>query len=328
MNNNGEIIIYQSDDGLTKIQVDLHNGSVWLTANQMAQLFEKNETNIRRHINNVFSEGELVKENNTQFLRVDGVKQPVAFYNLDVIISVGYRVKSIRGTQFRIWATERLKEYMIKGFTMDDERLKQLGGGSYWKELLDRIRDIRSSEKVLYRQVLDLYATSVDYDPKSAESVRFFKIVQNKLHYAAHGHTAAEVIYQRADADKPFMGLRTFKGEMPVLSDVKVAKNYLDENELKILNNLVSGYFDFAEVQAMRHNPMRMSDYIEHLDRVLSSTGEKLLEGAGTVSHNQAMAKAEQEYRKYQAETLSPVEEAYLETIRETEKLAKKKSRE
>lgn len=328
MNNNGEIIIYQSDDGLTKIRVDLHDGSVWLTANQMAQLFEKNETNIRRHINNVFSEGELVKENNTQFLRVDGVKQPVAFYNLDVIISVGYRVKSIRGTQFRIWATERLKEYMIKGFTMDDERLKQLGGGSYWKELLDRIRDIRSSEKVLYRQVLDLYATSVDYDPKSAESIRFFKIVQNKLHYAAHGHTAAEVIYQRADADKPFMGLRTFKGEMPVLSDVKVAKNYLDENELKILNNLVSGYFDFAEVQAMRHNPMRMSDYIEHLDRVLSSTGEKLLEGAGSVSHNQAMAKAEQEYRKYQAETLSPVEEAYLETIRETEKLAKKKSRE
>lgn len=328
MNNNGEIIIYQSDDGLTKIQVDLHDGSVWLTANQMAQLFEKDETNIRKHINNVFSEGELVKENNTQFLRVVGVKQPVAFYNLDVIISVGYRVKSIRGTQFRIWATERLKEYMIKGFTMDDERLKQLGGGNYWKELLDRIRDIRSSEKVLYRQVLDLYATSVDYDPKSTESVRFFKIVQNKLHYAAHGHTAAEVIYQRADADKPFMGLRTFKGEMPVLSDVKVAKNYLDENELKILNNLVSGYFDFAEVQAMRHNPMHMTDYIAHLDRVLSSTGEKLLEGAGTVSHKQAMAKAEQEYRKYQAETLSPVEEAYLETIRETEKLAKKKSRE
>lgn len=328
MDNNGEIIIYQSDDGLTRIQVNLHDGSVWLTANQMAQLFEKDETNIRKHINNVFSEGELVKENNTQFLRVVGVKQPVAFYNLDVIISVGYRVKSIRGTQFRIWATERLKEYMIKGFTMDDDRLKQLGGGNYWKELLDRIRDIRSSEKVLYRQVLDLYATSVDYDPKSAESVRFFKIVQNKLHYAAHGHTAAEVIYQRADAGKPFMGLRTFKGEMPVLSDVKVAKNYLDENELKILNNLVSGYFDFAEVQAMRHNLMHMSDYIEHLDRVLSSTGEKLLEGAGTVSHKQAMEKAAQEYRKYQAETLSPVEEAYLETIRETEKIAEKKARE
>ena len=210
---------------------------------------------------------------------------------------------------------------------MDDERLKQLGGGNYWKELLDRIRDIRSSEKVLYRQVLDLYATSVDYDPNSAESVRFFKIVQNKLHYAAHGHTAAEVIYQRADASKPFMGLKTFRGEMPVLSDVKVAKNYLDENELKILNNLVSGYFDFAEVQAMRHNPMHMADYIEHLDKVLSTTGERQLNGAGSVTHQQAMEKAEKEYRKYQAETLSLVEKAYLKTIRETEKVAKKKAR-
>lgn len=252
----------------------------------------------------------------------------MVYYNLDMIISLGYRIKSSIATNFRRWATERLKEYMIKGFTMDDERLKQLGGGSYWKELLDRIRDIRSSEKVLYRQALDLYATSVDYDPTSAESVRFFKIVQNKLHYAAHGHTAAEVIYQRADASKPFMGLKTFKGEVPVLSDVRVVKNYLDENELKILNNLVSGYFDFAEVQAMRHNPMHMSDYIEHLDRVLSTTGEKLLEGTGTVSHKQAMEKAEQEYRKYQVETLSPVEEAYLEIIREAEKLPKGKARE
>lgn len=328
MNNNGDIMIYQTDDGLTKIQVDLHDGSVWLTANQMAQLFERNETTIRKHINNVFTDGELTKENNTQFLRVDGVKQPVAYYNLDVIISVGYRVKSIRGTQFRIWATERLKEYMIKGFTLDDERMKQLGGGGYWKELLDRIRDIRSSEKVMYRQVLDLYATSVDYDPRSEESVRFFKIVQNKLHYAAHGHTAPEVIYERADATKPFMGLKTFKGEMPVLQDVKIAKNYLDENELKILNNIVSGYFDFAEVQAMRHNAMHMSDYIEHLDKILSSTGEKMLKGAGTVSHKRAMEKAEQEYRKYQVQTLSPVETAYLESIKETEKLAKKKSRE
>ncbi len=328
MNNNGDIMIYQTDDGLTKIQVDLHDGSVWLTANQMAQLFERNETTIRKHINNVFTDGELTKENNTQFLRVDGVKQPVAYYNLDVIISVGYRVKSIRGTQFRIWATERLKEYMIKGFTLDDERMKQLGGGGYWKELLDRIRDIRSSEKVMYRQVLDLYATSVDYDPRSEESVRFFKIVQNKLHYAAHGHTAPEVIYERADATKPFMGLKTFKREMPVLQDVKIAKNYLDENELKILNNIVSGYFDFAEVQAMRHNEMHMSDYIEHLDKILSSTGEKMLKGAGTVSHKRAMEKAEQEYRKYQVQTLSPVETAYLESIKETEKLAKKKSRE
>lgn len=331
MDNNGEIIIYQSDDGLTHIDVKMEDETVWLTQAQLVQLYQTSKSNVSEHIKHIFEEGELDENAVVRKFRTtaaDGKNYSTTYYNLDMIISLGYRIKSAVATNFRRWATERLKEYMIKGFTMDDERLKQLGGGSYWKELLDRIRDIRSSEKVLYRQVLDLYATSVDYDPKSAESIHFFKIVQNKLHYAAHGHTAAEVIYQRADADKPFMGLRTFKGEMPVLSDVKVAKNYLDENELKILNNLVSGYFDFAEVQAMRHNPMHMSDYIEHLDRVLSSTGEKLLEGAGTVSHKQAMAKAEQEYRKYQVETLSPVEKAYLETIRETEKLAKKKSRE
>ena len=334
MDNNGEIIIYQTDDGLTHIDVKMEDETVWLTQQQMAELYQTSRTNVVEHITHIYEEGEL-DENSTcrkfRQVRQEGnrqVNREMVYYNLDMIISLGYRVKSSIATNFRRWATERLKEYMIKGFTMDDERLKQLGGGSYWKELLDRIRDIRSSEKVLYRQVLDLYATSVDYDPNSAESVRFFKIVQNKLHYAAHGHTAAEVIYQRADASKPFMGLKTFKGEMPVLSDVKVAKNYLNEDELKILNNLVSGYFDFAEVQAMRHNPMHMSDYIEHLDRVLSTTGEKLLEGAGTVSHKQAMEKAEQEYRKYQVETLSPVEEAYLETIRETEKLAKGKARE
>ena len=334
MDNNGEIIIYQTDDGLTHIDVKMEDETVWLTQQQMAELYQTSRTNVVEHITHIYEEGEL-DENSTcrkfRQVRQEGnrqVNREMVYYNLDMIISLGYRIKSSIATNFRRWATERLKEYMIKGFTMDDERLKQLGGGSYWKELLDRIRDIRSSEKVLYRQVLDLYATSVDYDPTSAESVRFFKIVQNKLHYAAHGHTAAEVIYQRADASKPFMGLKTFKGEMPVLSDVKVAKNYLDENELKILNNLVSGYFDFAEVQAMRHNPMHMSDYIEHLDRVLSTTGEKLLEGAGTVSHKQAMEKAEQEYRKYQVETLSPVEEAYLETIREAEKLAKGKARE
>ena len=334
MDNNGEIIIYQTDDGLTHIDVKMEEETVWLTQQQMAELYHTSRTNVVEHITHIYEEGEL-DENSTcrkfRQVRQEGnrqVNREMVCYNLDMIISLGYRIKSSIATNFRRWATERLKEYMIKGFTMDDERLKQLGGGSYWKELLDRIRDIRSSEKVLYRQVLDLYATSVDYDPTSAESVRFFKIVQNKLHYAAHGHTAAEVIYQRADASKPFMGLKTFKGEMPVLSDVKVAKNYLDEDELKILNNLVSGYFDFAEVQAMRHNPMHMSDYIEHLDRVLSTTGEKLLEGAGTVSHKQAMEKAEQEYRKYQVETLSPVEEAYLETIRETEKLAKGKARE
>ena len=334
MDNNGEIIIYQTDDGLTHIDVKMEDETVWLTQQQMAELYQTSRTNVVEHIIHIYEEGEL-NENSTcrkfRQVRQEGnrqVNREMVYYNLDMIISLGYRVKSSIATNFRRWATERLKEYMIKGFTTDDERLKQLGGGGYWKELLDRIRDIRSSEKVLYRQVLDLYATSVDYDPTSAESVRFFKVVQNKLHYAAHGHTAAEVIYQRADASKPFMGLKTFKSEMPVLSDVKVAKNYLDEDELKILNNLVSGYFDFAEVQAMRHNPMHMSDYIEHLDRVLSTTGEKLLEGAGTVSYKQAMEKAEQEYRKYQVENLSPVEEAYLETIRETEKLAKGKARE
>ena len=317
MDSNGEIIIYQTDDGLTHIDVKMEDETVWLTQQQMAELYQTSRTNVVEHITHIYEEGEL-DENSTcrkfRQVRQEGnrqVNREMVYYNLDMIISLGYHIKSSIATNFRRWATERLKEYMIKGFTMDDKRLKQLGGGSYWKELLDRIRDIRSSEKVLYRQVLDLYATSVDYDPTSAESVRFFKIVQNKLHYAAHGHTAAEVIYQRADASKPFMGLKTFKGEMPVLSDVKVAKNYLDEDELKILNNLVSGYFDFAEVQAMRHNPMHMSDYIEHLDRVLSTTGEKLLEGAGTVSHKQAKEKAEREYRKYQVETLSPVEEAY-----------------
>ena len=331
MDNNGEIIIYQTDDGLTHIDVKMEDETVWLTQAQLVQLYQTSKSNVSEHIKHIFEEGELEENAVVRKFRTtaaDGKNYNTTYYNLDMIISLGYRIKSSIATNFRRWATERLKEYMIKGFTMDDERLKQLGGGSYWKELLDRIRDIRSSEKVLYRQVLDLYATSVDYDPTSAESVRFFKIVQNKLHYAAHGHTAAEVIYQRADASKPFMGLKTFKGEMPVLSDVKIAKNYLNEDELKILNNLVSGYFDFAEVQAMRHNPMHMSDYIEHLDRVLSTTGEKLREGAGTVSHKQAMEKAEQEYRKYQVETLSPVEEAYLETIRETEKLAKWKARE
>ena len=233
-----------------------------------------------------------------------------------MIISLGYRVKSLIATRFRQWATERLNEYIRKGFTMDDERLKNLGGGNYWKELLDRIRDIRSSEKVLYRQVLDLYATSVDYDPKSAESITFFKIVQNKLHFAAHGHTAAEVIYERADGDKPFMGLTSFSGNMPTAKDVKIAKNYLEADELKVLNNLVSGYFDFAEIQAMRRNPMYMSDYINQLDSILSSTGEKLLNDAGKISHEQAMQKAMTEYRKYQEKTLTKVEHAYLETIK------------
>ena len=234
-----------------------------------------------------------------------------------MIISLGYRVKSSIATRFRQWATEHLKEYMIKGFVMDDERLKGNGGGNYWKELLDRIRDIRSSEKVLYRQVLDLYATSVDYDPHSEESLRFFKIVQNKLHFAAHGHTAAEIIFKRADAEKPFMGLTSFSGELPVLKDVGVAKNYLREEELKVLNNLVSGYFDLAEINAIEHKPMYMNDYVEQLDAILTSGNRKLLIDSGKVSHEQAMKKAKEEYRKYQEITISPVEKAYMETIKD-----------
>lgn len=244
-----------------------------------------------------------------------------------MIISLGYRVKSKIATNFRRWAAERLKEYMIKGFTMDDERLKNLGGGNYWKELLDSIRDIRSSEKVMYRQVLDLYATSVDYDPKSSESIAFFKMVQNKLHYAAHGHTAAEVIYERADASQPFMGLKSFSGDFPVLKDISIAKKYLNDEELKILNNIVSGYFDFAEIQAMRHNPMHMEDYVEHLDNVLKTTDEKVLQGAGTISHAQAIEKATEEYRKYQVQNLSPVEEEYLESIKNIHSTVKKNSK-
>ena len=319
MTDNGNIIIYQTEDGLTKLDVQLHDETVWLSLDMMAQLFQRDKSTISRHIKNIFAERELQTSAvvaNFATTASDGKTYQVDYYNLDVIISVGYRVKSLRGTQFRIWATQRLKEYIIKGFTMDDERLKGNAGGNYWKELLGRIRDIRSSEKVLYRQVLDLYATSVDYDPKSEESVRFFKIVQNKLHYAAHGHTAAEVIYERVDAEKPFMGLTTFAGELPALKDISVAKNYLSESELKILNNLVSGYFDLAEINAMEHKPMYMSDYVQQLDSVLSVGNRPLLEGAGSVSHAQAIEKATAEYRKWQTNTLSPVEQEYMRTIK------------
>ena len=243
-----------------------------------------------------------------------------------MIISLGYRIKSSIATQFRIWATERLKEYIIKGFTMDDERLKQNGGGNYWKELLDRIRDIRSSEKVLYRQVLDLYATSKDYDAKAPETIEFFKVVQNKLHYAAHGHTASEVIYERVDSDKPFMGLTTFSSELPTKSEAKIAKNYLTPEELKILNNLVSGYFDFAEIYAARHEYLYMKDYLKQLDNILSATGEKVLQNAGKIKHSDAMRKVDAEYKKYQQKTITPVEAAYLESLKTIEKsLSKKK---
>ena len=333
MQNKGEIIIYQTQDGETKLSVNLQNETVWLSLDQMAELFQRDKSTISRHIKNVFEEGELPQNSTVaKFATVQKegereVERNIDYYNLDVIISVGYRVKSKRGTQFRIWANTVLKEYIKKGFAMDDERLKGNGGGSYWKELLDRIRDIRSSEKVLYRQVLDLYATSVDYNPKSDESIQFFKIVQNKLHYAAHGHTAAEVIYDRADAEKPFMGLTSFEGELPSIKDVIIAKNYLSESELKILNNLVSGYFDLAEINAIEHRSMYMSDYVSQLDSVLSSGNRKLLEGAGKISHEQAIKKATEEYRKYQVLTLSPVEKDYLESLKTIEADVKKKTR-
>ena len=333
MNDLSEMIIYTTEDGLTKVNVNFDGDTVWLTMNQMAELFQRDKSTISRHIKNVFEEGELNREATVAFfatVQTEGertVERMLDYYNLDVIISVGYRVKSQRGVQFRIWATNILKEYMRKGFALDDERLKGNAGGSYWKELLDRIRDIRSSEKMLYRQVLDLYATSVDYDPHSDESVQFFKIVQNKLHFAAHGHTAAEVIYERADAEKPFMGLTNFAGEHPALKDVGVAKNYLQEDELKILNNLVSGYFDLAEISAIEHRPMYMEDYVKQLDLVLASGNRKLLEGAGSVSHQQAIDKAKSEYRKYQTATLSPAEQAYLDSIKAVAKEVKKKSR-
>ena len=320
----GEMVIYQSDEEV-RLDVRLESNTVWLNIEQIAQLFNKGRTTISGHISNIFKEGELDEQvvcrnfrHTTQHGAIEGKTQSkeVKYYNLDVIISVGYRVKSIQGTRFRQWATQRLHEYIVKGFTMDDERLKNLGGGSYWKELLDRIRDIRSSEKVLYRQVLDVYATSVDYDPRTEASRLFFKIVQNKLHYAAHGHTAAEVIYERADAEKPFMGLMSFKGELPCLNDIKIAKNYLDEKEMKVLNNIVSGYFDFAEIMALEHKPVYMMDYVKQLDSILMSTGRPLLQGTGSVSHEDAMEKALAEYRKYQVKTLSPVEQAYLDSIK------------
>ena len=334
MDEQQNIIIYQSEDGSIRLDVRLEDKTVWLTQEQIAMLFNKGRSTITEHISNIFKEGELEENkvcrkirHTTQHGAIEGKSQlkEVKLYNLDVIISVGYRVKSIQGTRFRQWATERLHEYIVKGFALDDERLKNLGGGSYWKELLDRIRDIRSSEKVLYRQVLDLYATAVDYDPRSEASRLFFKIVQNKLHYAAHGHTAAEVIYERADADKPFMGLTTFKGELPCLNEVKIAKNYLSADELKILNNLVSGYFDFAEIQALKHRPMYMEDYVHQLDNNISSIGEEVLTDGGTVSHEEAMEKAVAEYRKFQVKTLSSVEQAYLESIKGIEKKAKRR---
>ena len=331
MEDNNQIIIYQSEDGETRIEVKFTGETVWLSQQQMAELYQSSRSNVVEHIKHIYEDEELDEESTCRKfrqVRQEGARQvtrEIPFYNLDMIISLGYRIRSVIATHFRRWATERLKEYIIKGFTMDDERLKGYGGGVYWRELLDRIRDIRSSEKVMYRQVLDLYATAVDYDPSSETSVEFFKIVQNKLHFAAHGNTAAEVIYNRANADSPMMGLTSFKGDHPTLRDAQVAKNYLNENELKILNNLVSGYFDFAEIQAMKRRPMYMEDYVKQLDMILSSTGESLLNGPGSVSHKQAMDKAREEYRKFQVRELSPVERAYLDTIKALNAKAKKK---
>lgn len=328
MEENNKILIYTDNDGLTKIDVKLEEDTLWLTQAQMCELYQTSKSNVSEHIKHIFEEGELQEDSVVRKFRTtatDGKSYNVTYYNLDMIISLGYRIRSVIATHFRRWATERLKEYIIKGFTMDDERLKGNGGGAYWRELLDRIRDIRSSEKVMYRQVLDLYATAVDYDPRSEISVEFFKIVQNKLHFAAHGNTAAEVIFKRANADAPMMGLMSFKGDHPTLRDAQIAKNYLNENELKILNNLVSGYFDFAEIQAMKRRPMYMEDYVKQLDMILSSTGEALLNGLGSVSHLQAMDKARKEYRKFQVRKLSLVERAYLDTIKALNAKAKKK---
>lgn len=327
MEGKSQFLIYQTEDGFTKISVKLEDENIWLSIDQMAALFGRDKSTISRHIKNIFREGELQQNSVVAKFATtasDNKTYQVDYYNLDVIISVGYRVKSIQGTKFRIWATEKLKEYLVKGFTMNDERLKNLGGGNYWKELLDRIRDIRSSEKVMYRQVLDLYATATDYDPKNEASITFFKMVQNKLHYAAHGNTASEVIYFRVDSEKPFVGLTHFKGSHPTQAEAMVAKNYLTEQELRVLNNLVSAYFDLAELNAIEEREMKMNDFIRELDNILSSAGREVLDNAGKISHNQAEEKARKEYKKYKAKTLADVEKAYLRTINDLQKEAKK----
>jgi hypothetical protein len=321
------ILMYTTEDGVTKVEVTFDNDTVWLSLDQIADLFQRNKSTISRHIKNIFLEGELSRNSvvaNFATTGSDGKRYHVDFYNLDVIISVGYRVKSLRGTQFRIWATNILKEYMIKGFALDDERLKNLGGGNYFDELLARIRDIRSSEKVFWRKVLEIYATSIDYNPKAESSVQFFKQVQNKMHWAAHKHTAAEVIYQRADADKDNMGLTTWSGKRIKLSDVEVAKNYLDEKELDALNKIVTAYLDIAEVHALNQEPMYMKDWLETIDDYLRMTRRDILTTKGKVTHQQALEKAHSEYERYkrnQEYILSPVECHFLESIGELDKM-------
>lgn len=328
-----EIVLYQTEDGKVKLDVQMHDESMWLTQEQMVKLFQRDKSVISRHIKNIFEEGELDEKEVVAFFAttsahgaIEGLTQThmTAFYNLDVIISVGYRVHSVQGTRFRQWATQRLKEYIVRGYSIDVERLKGNGGGTYWYDLLNTIKDIRSSEKVLYRQVLDLYATSVDYNASNEETRLFFKIVQNKLHYATHGHTAAELIYSRADSNKEFMGLTTFKGTHPTLADVTIAKNYLNEHELRKLNNMVSGFFDIAENQALDHIPMTMHDYRVLLDDILKAGHRPVLEDAGSVSADQAREKAIAEYRKYQVRELSQVERDYLNALeQETKKIEK-----
>ena len=319
MGNDNKVIIYTDASGLTTVNVRLEDETLWLTQAQMAELYQTSKSNVSEHIKHIFEEGELAEVSVVRKFRTtaaDGKAYMTTFYNLDMIIALGYRVRSNIATRFRQWASQRLKEYIVKGFTLDDERLKQLGGGGYWKELLERIRDIRATEKVLYRQVLEIYATSIDYDPRAAASQEFFKRVQNKIHYAVHGHTAAELIVERADAEKDFMGLLTFRGNQPTLSEARTAKNYLDAKELRAMGQLVSGYLDFAERQAEREQPMTMLDWSNYLDRILTMSGEQLLQDAGSVSHDQAMEHATNEYRKYKQRTLSDVERDYLDAIK------------
>ena len=328
-----DVIIYTTDDGATKIDLQLESGTVWLSQLQIAKLFQTSKQNISKHIQAIYDDQELDEKatvNQQLTVQKEGVREvsrTLTLYNLDVILAVGYRVRSVRGVQFRRYASTVLKEYLEKGFALNDERLKNLGGGNFWKELLDRIRDIRSSEKVMYRQVLDLYATATDYDPKSGASLAFFKIVQNKLHYAAHGHTASEVIYLRVDSEKPYAGLSNFKGSQPTQAEAMIAKSYLSEQELKVLNNLVSAYFDLAELNAIEQREMRMTDYVRELDTILGSAARKLLDNAGSVSHAQAESKAKVEYQKYKAKNLDKVEQDYLRTIATLEKQVKAESR-
>ena len=324
-----ELIIYQTEDGQTKIQTRLENETVWLTIEQMSELFQKSRSTINEHILNIFSDGELEKEESMRKIgNSDFSTKPTNFYNLDVVISVGYRVKSHRGVQFRKWATARIKEYIVKGFTMNDDLLKEAGGGNYFDELLERIRDIRSSEKVFWRKVLDIYATSIDYDPKASVSQTFFKTIQNKMHWAAHGQTAAEVIYARIDATKPHMGLTTFKDERPVKKETEIAKNYLNDQELEVLNRMVTAYLEIAELQALNRKPMYMKDWTGRLDDFLTMTGNDILTHAGSVSHHKALDRAHAEYDKYKAahqNELSKAEKDFVKHLDQSHNQLKKK---